>query len=173
MGETLALSQENDFLILDVVIPDITGFELYKKIRNRNNLTPVIILTSLDTVEDKITGFECGADDYLTKPFSFQEFFARIKAISRRRNIIKVSSGIKILDLSVDPMSKKVSRNKKEICLTTTGYKILELLMSNKNKVLRFRTVHFQLSDLVRKNSKSSSSSIEINIPANFRLFNV
>src|ERR1035437_3795907 len=80
MGEKLALSKKYDVMILDVVIPGINGYELCKKIRNCNNFTPIIMLTSLDTVEDKIMGFDCVADDYLTKPFSFQELLARIKA---------------------------------------------------------------------------------------------
>jgi two-component system, OmpR family, copper resistance phosphate regulon response regulator CusR len=136
MGEKLALSKKYDVMILDVVIPGITGFELCKKIRNCNNFTPIIMLTSLDTVEDKIMGFDCGADDYLTKPFSFQELLARIKALARRNKSDNVTPIIKVLDLEIDSISKTVSRNKKEIPLTATEYKILELFMSNKNKVL-------------------------------------
>ena|SRR5664279_1074597 len=136
MGEKLALSKKFDVMILDVVIPGITGFELCKKIRNCNNLTPIIMLTSLDTVEDKIMGFDCGADDYLTKPFSFQELLARIKALARRNRNDIVIPVIKVLDLEIDSISKKVIRNNKEITLTATEYKILELFMSNKNKVL-------------------------------------
>lgn len=136
MGEKLALSKKFDVMILDVVIPGITGFELCKKIRNCNNLTPIIMLTSLDTVEDKIMGFDCGADDYLTKPFSFQELLARIKALVRRNRNDIVIPVIKVLDLEIDSISKKVTRNNKEIPLTATEYKILELFMSNKNKVL-------------------------------------
>ncbi len=136
MGEKLAFSKKYDVMILDVVIPGITGFELCKKIRNCSNFTPIIMLTSLDTVEDKIMGFDCGADDYLTKPFSFQELMARIKALARRSKNDNVTPIIKVLDLEIDSISKKVSRNNKEIPLTATEYKILELFMSNKNKVL-------------------------------------
>jgi DNA-binding response OmpR family regulator len=78
IGEKFALTRKYDVIILDVVIPGISGFELCKKIRSNNILTPVIMLTSLDSVDDKLTGFDCGADDYLTKPFSFQELLARI-----------------------------------------------------------------------------------------------
>jgi two-component system, OmpR family, copper resistance phosphate regulon response regulator CusR len=136
MGEKFALSKKYDVMILDVVIPGISGFELCKKIRNCNNFTPVIMLTSLDSVEDKIMGFDCGADDYLTKPFSFQELLARIKALARRNKNDNVTPVIKVLDLEIDSISKKVRRNNKEILLTATEYKILELFMSNKNKVL-------------------------------------
>lgn len=135
IGEKLALSKKYDVIILDVVIPGISGFDLCKKIRNNNNLTPVIMLTSLDSVDDKLTGFDCGADDYLVKPFSFQELFARIKALIRRNRETIVNPVLKVLDLEVDSISKKVKRDEKEISLTATEYKILELLLSNKGKV--------------------------------------
>lgn len=135
IGEKLALSRKYDVIILDVVIPGISGFELCKKIRNNNILTPVIMLTSLDSVEDKLTGFECGADDYLLKPFSFQELFARIKALNRRNREGIINPVLKILDLELDSIARKVKRGEKQINLTATEYKILELLLSNKGKV--------------------------------------
>ena len=140
IGEKLALGRKYDVIILDVVIPGISGFDLCKKIRNCNNLTPVIMLTSLDSVEDKLTGFDCGADDYLVKPFSFQELFARIKALIRRRSESIVNPLLKVLDLELDSITKKVTRADKEIYLTATEYKILELLMSHKDKV--FERMH-------------------------------
>src|SRR5574338_309571 len=91
MGEKLAMSKNYEVIILDVVIPGISGFQLCKNIRQKNNNTPIIMLTSLDSEEDKITGFDCGADDYLLKPFSFRELLARIKAISKRNREIFVS----------------------------------------------------------------------------------
>jgi two-component system, OmpR family, copper resistance phosphate regulon response regulator CusR len=135
IGEKLALSRKYDVIILDVVIPGISGFELCKHIRNSNILTPVLMLTSLDSIEDKLTGFECGADDYLVKPFSFQELFARIKALNRRNKAAIVNPVLRILDLELDSIARKVRRNGKEINLTATEYKILELLLSNKGKV--------------------------------------
>jgi DNA-binding response OmpR family regulator len=135
MGEKFALTRNYDAIILDVVIPGLTGFELCKKIRGNNILTPIIMLTSLDSVEDKLTGFECGADDYLLKPFSFRELNARIKALIRRNRDSFVSPVLKVLDLELDSISRKVVRNKKEIKLTPTEYKILEILMNNKGKV--------------------------------------
>lgn len=135
IGERLALTRKYDVIILDVVIPGISGFDLCKKIRNTFNQTPIIMLTSLDTVEDKLTGFDCGADDYLVKPFSFQELFARVKALIRRNKELVVNPVIKVLDLELDSMTKKVKRNNQDISLTATEYKILELLMSNCDKV--------------------------------------
>jgi len=135
IGEKLVFTRKYDVIILDVVIPGISGFDLCKKIRNNNNHTPIIMLTSLDSVEDKLTGFDCGADDYLVKPFSFQELYARIKALVRRNREAIINPVIKVLDLELDSVAKKVSRNEKEITLTATEYKILELLLSNKGKV--------------------------------------
>jgi two-component system, OmpR family, copper resistance phosphate regulon response regulator CusR len=135
VGTKLALSKKFDIIILDVVIPGISGFELCKKIRNENIITPVIMLTSLDSVDDKLTGFDSGADDYLTKPFSFQELMARIKALNRRNRETIVSPVLKIADLEVDSVSLKIKRSDREINLTATEYKILELLLSNKGKV--------------------------------------
>jgi DNA-binding response OmpR family regulator len=135
IGEKLAFSRKYDVIILDVIIPGISGFDLCKKIRNNSNLTPIIMLTSLDSVEDKLTGFDCGADDYVVKPFSFQELFARIKALIRRNKESVVAPVLKVLDLELDSLTKKAKRDDKEINLTATEFKILELLMSNKGKV--------------------------------------
>ena len=111
IGEKLALSRKYDVIILDVIIPGISGFELCKNIRNKNILTPIIMLTSLDSVEDKLEGFDCGADDYLIKPFSFQELLARIKALNRRNRDEIVKPVLKIADLEVDSITRKVRRN--------------------------------------------------------------
>jgi len=135
IGEKLSLSKKFDVIILDVVIPGISGFELCKKIRNNNILTPILMLTSLDSIDDKLTGFECGADDYLLKPFSFQELLARIKALNRRNREAIVNPVLKVLDLELDSIARKVTRNDQKINLTATEYKILELLLSNKGKV--------------------------------------
>jgi len=135
IGEKLALTRKYDVIILDVVIPGISGFDLCKKIRNNKNMIPVIMLTSLDSVEDKLTGFDCGADDYLVKPFSFQELFARIKALIRRHKEALIIPVLKVLDLELDSVTKRVKRNEKDIALTATEYKILELLMNNRDKV--------------------------------------
>jgi two-component system copper resistance phosphate regulon response regulator CusR len=131
IGEKLALSGRHDVIILDVVIPGFSGFELCKRIRNNNLRTPVIMLTSLDSIDDKLTGFNCGADDYLVKPFSFQELLARINALNRRNRDAIVNPVLKILDLELDSVAKKVRRNNRDINLTPTEFKILELLLSH------------------------------------------
>jgi len=140
IAEKFALSRKYDVMILDVVIPGISGFELCKNIRNNNIMTPVLFLTSLDSIEDKLTGFNSGGDDYLVKPFSFQELLARLKALNRRNGDIIVKQVLKIADLEIDTSSRKVNRRGMEIILTATEYKILELLMENEGKV--FDRVH-------------------------------
>jgi two-component system copper resistance phosphate regulon response regulator CusR len=135
MGEKLALSKKYDVVILDVIIPGNSGFDVCRKIRNSNILTPVLMLTSLDTIEDKLIGFDCGADDYLVKPFSFQELLARVKALNRRNRETVTNQALAVLDLELDSIARKVKRSGKEINLTATEYKILELLISNKGKV--------------------------------------
>jgi len=131
----LAFSKNYDVIILDVVIPGISGFALCKNIRNKNISTPIIMLTSLDTLEDKLEGFDCGADDYLTKPFSFQELLARVKALGRRNRDEMIKPVLRTADLEIDSISRKVRRAGREINLTATEYKILELLLENKEKV--------------------------------------
>ncbi len=135
MGEKLAFKKKYDVILLDVIIPGITGFELCKRIRNNDIKTPILMLTSLDSIDDKVTGFECGADDYLLKPFSFQELYVRIKALNRRNKELNVSPLLKIADLEMNTVSKKVTRSCTEIKLTSREYKILELLLSNQGKV--------------------------------------
>jgi two-component system, OmpR family, copper resistance phosphate regulon response regulator CusR len=140
VGEKYARSRVYDVIILDVVIPVISGFELCKIIREAGIATPVIFLTSLDSVDDKLTGFDSGADDYLVKPFSFQELFARVKALIRRKKELTMKPCIKIGNLEIDTVSKSVKRGEKFIPLTATEYKILELLAQNTGKV--FDRIH-------------------------------
>jgi two-component system, OmpR family, copper resistance phosphate regulon response regulator CusR len=135
MAEKLAMRKKYDVIILDVIVPGMNGFELCRKLRNNRIVTPVIMLTSLDSTEDKVTGFDCGADDYLLKPFQFLELLARIRALHRRNKGIPVVPSILISDLEINTVTKKVKRNKQEIKLTALEYKILELLASQKGKV--------------------------------------
>jgi DNA-binding response OmpR family regulator len=134
-AEIMALSRKYDVMILDVVIPGISGFDLCRNIRNNDILTPVLFLTSLDSLDDKLEGFNSGADDYLVKPFSFQELLARIKALYRRNKEQMVKPVLKIADLEIDSISRRVLRNGREISLTATEYKILELLLENQEQV--------------------------------------
>jgi two-component system copper resistance phosphate regulon response regulator CusR len=135
MGEKLGLQKKYDVIVLDVILPGINGFQLCKILRNNNIKTPILMLTSLNSTEDKVTGFESGADDYLLKPFAFQELLARIKALNRRNTEMILSPILKVRDLELNTISRRVKRSDNEIKLTTLEYKLLELLLSHPGKV--------------------------------------
>ena len=126
---------EYDLIILDIMLPGKDGMTVCQEIRRKKILTPVIMLTAKDTVEDKIKGLDLGADDYLAKPFSFDELLARIRALLRRTQTYKTQI-LKVADLELDPGSHKVTRAGKEITLTGKEYALLEYLMRNKGRVV-------------------------------------
>jgi DNA-binding response OmpR family regulator len=136
LGEKLALDKEYDLVIIDLILPGINGLELCKRIRMYKSDCPILILTALGTTKDKVLGLEAGADDYLVKPFHFEELLARIKALSRRRLLISPGVVYKIADLEVDSYKKTVLRSGKQIILTAKEFSLLELLVVNKNRVL-------------------------------------
>ncbi|HSD64392.1 MAG TPA: response regulator transcription factor [Ignavibacteriaceae bacterium] len=134
-GLKLALGEEYDLIILDIMLPLKDGIVLLKDIRSDKINTPVLLLTAKDTVRDKVEGLDSGADDYLTKPFAFEELLARIRALLRRnegRKSLYLSAG----DLVLDTQSHKVTRSGVEITLTPKEYSILEYLLRNKNRVI-------------------------------------
>ena len=135
-GEKLALENEYDLIILDVILPHINGLELCKRIKRVKIDVPVLMLTALGTTQDKISGFDSGADDYLPKPFHFEELLARIKALGRRKLLSSAGVIYNIKDLEVDTYRKTVKRSKKEIILTAKEFALLELLIVNRNRVL-------------------------------------
>ena len=134
-GLRLALGEEYDLMILDVMLPVKDGFSLVKELREEKIDTPVLLLTAKDTIENKVKGLDSGADDYLTKPFAFEELLARIRALLRRKDASK-SVQLKAGDLVLDTQSHKVTRSGVEITLTPKEYSILEYLLRNKNHVV-------------------------------------
>jgi len=124
-----------DVIILDIMLPGKDGIEVCKELRKNSITTPVIMLTAKDTVEDKINGLSEGADDYLTKPFSFAELLARIKALLRRSQDYKEKT-LRVSDLELNPWNRTVSRQGQEISLTGKEYALLEYLMRNKGRVV-------------------------------------
>jgi len=134
-GLKLSTSEEYDLIIMDIMIPYIDGITLLKDIRKKNIITPVLMLTVKDNIKDKVEGLDAGADDYLTKPFAFEELLARTRALLRRSDSSK-SMQLKIADLVLDLQSHRVYRNNKEIILTPKEYSILEYLIKNSNKVV-------------------------------------
>lgn len=129
------INQEYDLILLDLMIPKVNGIEVCKKIRKTNTSIPILVLTAKDAVEDKIIGLDAGADDYVTKPFSFSELVARIRALLRRGK--SADPTILSLDnLSLNPATKTAKRGIKNIVLTTREYELLEYFMRNQKVVL-------------------------------------
>ena len=136
MGSKLALEQDFELIILDVVLPQINGFEVCRQIRQFKKEVPILMLSALGTVNDKVQGLENGADDYLTKPFNFEELLARIKALDRRRSMVLPGTVYQVADLQMDCFRKTVTRGGNMITLTVKEFTLLEVLMYNKNRVL-------------------------------------
>jgi heavy metal response regulator len=134
-GLRLALIEEYDLIILDIMLPFKDGFTVLKELRNEKISIPVLFLTAKDTLSDKVQGLDSGADDYLPKPFAFEELLARVRALLRRKAVEK-DLVIKVLDLSLDTQTHSVTRNNIEIPLTPKEYSILEYLIRNKNRVI-------------------------------------
>jgi len=126
---------EYDLVVLDLMIPKIDGLEVLKRIRANRNNVPILVLTAKDSVEDIVRGLDAGCDDYLTKPFEFLEFLARIRALLRREKIDKEPI-LKIADLTLSLVTHKVMRGGKEIDLTAKEYSLLEYFMRNPDKIL-------------------------------------
>jgi two-component system, OmpR family, copper resistance phosphate regulon response regulator CusR len=136
-GERLASKEYYDLIIIDIILPLINGYELCKRIRQKGLQVPILMLTALGTIDDKISGFDAGTDDYLVKPFEFAELLARIRALTKRASgIIHTSSKINIADLELDLDKKSAKRGDKSIELTAKEFSLLEFLMINKGKVI-------------------------------------
>lgn len=124
-----------DAAVFDVMMPKIDGFALLKKIRNDGNNLPVLFLTARDSIEDRVEGLDIGADDYLVKPFAFEELLARIRVLIRK-NSVSNSNIIFVADLTVDISSRKVTRGGKDILLSAKEYELLQYLAVNNGIVL-------------------------------------
>lgn len=126
---------EYDGIILDIMLPGITGIGILKEMRAAGDATPVLLLTAMGSVEDRVAGLDAGADDYLVKPFDFDELMARVRAMIRRGGE-RATSIMTVGDLSLDTASRQVKRGEREIILTAKEFGILEYLMQNKGRVL-------------------------------------
>lgn len=135
-GLELAQSTRFDAMVLDIMLPGLDGFEVARRLRRSNNRTPILVLTARDAVPDIVKGLDLGADDYLTKPFSFVEFMARLRAVSRRGPVIQPPK-FQVADLTLDPATYEVCRADKQIPLTKKEYLLLELLLRNAGRVVR------------------------------------
>jgi DNA-binding response OmpR family regulator len=134
-GLKLAENEEYDLIIMDIMLPFIDGMTLTRELRKRKVATPILMLTVKDSTDSKIEGLDAGADDYLTKPFAFEELLARIRALLRRNEKAKVST-LKVKGITLDLISHRVIKDGSEIILTPKEFSILEYLLRNKNKVV-------------------------------------
>ena len=149
-----------DLIILDVMLPKIDGFAVCRELRKSGNKTPILMLTARDAIDDRISGLDFGADDYLTKPFEFRELLARLRALLRRQSEFRPSKII-IADLEIDTSSNRVWRGGNEIILTTKEYALLEYLAREKGKVVGREEISTHVWD---ENFDAFSNLIEVYI---------
>ncbi|HTM66825.1 MAG TPA: response regulator transcription factor [Flavipsychrobacter sp.] len=139
-GKELFFNNSFDLVILDINLPYINGYELCKMIREKNKVVPIVLLTALNFTENKIEGFDLGADDYISKPFEFKELLARIKALLRRAEISKYAFEdvpvLTVANLELDLNRKEARRDGQKITLTAKEFQLLEYLIRNKDKVV-------------------------------------
>lgn len=138
IGLKMAISNDFDLILLDLNLPVLNGYEVCQELRKKKPSVPIIMLTALGETEDKIEGFEKGADDYLVKPFDFRELLARINVFIKRnaRETQESSNSLKIADLELDPEAKIVTRAGQNIELTPKEFLLLEYLIKNKGKIV-------------------------------------
>jgi len=134
-GLFLARSNSYDLMLLDLMLPKVDGLTICRNLKKEGIPTPIIMLTAKDTVRDKVTGLDSGADDYITKPFAFDELLARIRAILRKKDS-ESALKIEVDDLVLDLVTHRVARAGKEIQLTAKEYTLLEYLMRNANSII-------------------------------------
>lgn len=139
-GFELASSYEFDVIILDVMMPKLSGYDLAKRLRTEKIGTPILMLTAKDSVPDIVRGLDVGADDYMTKPFSFEELVARLRAV-KRRSLVAQETSLRVADLVLDPASREVLRGDARLSLTRTEYNLLERLMYRAGKVVPRRSL--------------------------------
>ena len=159
-GETglqMALDNSYHLILLDVMLPRRDGWSVCEELRSRRNKTPILMLTARDAVNDPVRGLDSGADDYLPKPFDFQELLARVRALLRRDRIHKTKV-IRIADLEIDTAQRQVKRAGREIVLTNREFELLEALAANEGKVLTREAIQ----ERVWMNEESFSNTVNV-----------
>lgn len=155
-----SLCKENNYelIILDVMLPDQTGFDTARKLRGEGKSMPILMLTALSGTKDKVNGLDAGADDYLSKPFAFEELLARVRALLRRQ-IPQTQVSLKFADIEMDLISRKVKRGNTEITLTQKEFALLEYLMRNSNRPVSRTSISEHVWDM---NFDSESNVIDV-----------
>lgn len=159
-GLEQALSEDYDLIILDRMLPKLSGIEIAQKLRSEQVATPILMLTAKGQLEDKITGLDAGADDYLVKPFSFEELFARMRALARRPAQVSASV-LQLDDLILDPKTFSVSRGNRDIKLSTKEFALLEYLLRHQNEIISKEQL---LSHVWEYDAEVLPSTIEVHV---------
>jgi len=156
MGKQLALAHTYQLIVSDIIIPGINGLDLCRELRSLGIQTPILMLTALSTTDDKLNGFEAGADDYLPKPFDFKEFLARVKALIKRSNqTILDAQVLKFADLEMDLNSSLVNRAGQMIHLTSKEFQLLEYFLRNQEKVISKAEIAENIWEVEDENSSN------------------
>jgi DNA-binding response OmpR family regulator len=159
-GVELAIKNNYDAIVLDVILPGLNGYEVCRLIRQNKPKIPILMLSALNKIENKLAGFDIGTDDYLVKPFEFRELLARLKAlINRSEQVHNESNVLKINDLEINLDSKVVKRGNTRIDLTAKEFNLLLYLMQNKNKVISRSTL---LETLWGINFETSTNTVDV-----------
>jgi two-component system copper resistance phosphate regulon response regulator CusR len=160
-GHHLAMTEEFDLIVLDVMLPDVDGWRIVQSLREAGRTTPVLFLTARDSVEDRVKGLELGADDYLVKPFAFAELLARVRTLLRRGGVPVLSDQLQIANLTLDLPRRRALRDDKKINLTHKEFCLLELLVRRQGEVLPRSLIASQVWDM---NFDSDTNVIEVAI---------
>ncbi len=149
IGWKIFKSRPFELVIMDINLPGINGYELCKAIRSANEAVPIVMLTAMNAVEDKIEGFDAGADDYIIKPFDFRELLVRIRALLKRiHTTVATGTLLQAGDLVMNLDSKQVTRNGQAISLTAKEFQLLEYFLRNKNRVVSRADIALQVWDI-------------------------
>lgn len=151
---------EYDAVLLDLMLPKRDGIEVCKNVREKGIMVPILMLTAKDTTEDKILGLESGADDYLVKPFSFDELVARVKALLRRPHE-SLPQELKVRNIVLNPVTQKVYKEGREVMLTLKEFQLLEYLMRNKGRVMNREQIFSHVWDFA---SDAFSNVVDVHI---------
>lgn len=160
-GHHLAMTELFDVIILDVMLPDVSGWKILQSLREADNKTPVLFLSARDSIDDRVKGLELGADDYLIKPFAFAEVLARVRTLIRRGVVQTVDDILIVADLEMDIPKRKIQRAGKRILLSNKEFSLLELLLRREGEVLPRSLIASQVWDM---NFDSDTNVIDVAI---------
>lgn len=160
-GHHLAMNESYELIVLDVMLPDVDGWRILQALREAGSKVPVLFLTAKDSVDDRVKGLDLGADDYLVKPFAFAELLARVRTLLRRGVTPAMETTLKVADLELDLMRRRVTRAAQRITLTAKEFALLELLIRHRDEVLPRSLIASQVWDM---NFDSNTNVIDVAI---------